>query len=179
MISYWSIVALQCCDSFCCTAKWSSYDVIVQSPSHVPFFETPWTAAHQAPCPSPPPGVCPNSWPLSRWCHPTISSSVIPVSLCLPPFPASESFSVSQLFESGGQSIRASASVFPMNIQGWFTLRLTGLISLWSKGLSRVLSSTAVRKHDLWVYPISVSSHHHSSLIIMRGCYPQVVDKEL
>ena len=80
------------------------------------------------PCPSPSPGACLSSWPLSRWCHPTISSSVVPFS-CLQSFPASGSFPVSQLFASGGQSIGASASVLPMNIQDWFPLGLTGLIS--------------------------------------------------
>ena len=87
------------------------------------------------PCPSPTPGVYSNSCPLSQWCHPTISSSVIPVSSCLQSFPASGSFSMSQLFSSGGHSIGASTSVLPMNIQNWFPLGTTGLISLLSKGL--------------------------------------------
>ena len=101
------------------------------------------------PSPSPSPGVCSNSWPLSQWCHPTISSSVIPFS-CLQSFPASESFQVSQLFASGGQSTGTSVSlsVFPMNIEDWFPLGLTGLISLRFKGLSRVFSNTAVQKHQ-------------------------------
>ena len=90
------------------------------------------------PCPSPSPGVCSNSCPLSQWCHPATSSSVIPFSSCLQSFPASRSFPMSWLFTSGSQSIRASASVLPMNIQGWFPLRLTGLISLLSKGLSSI-----------------------------------------
>ena len=92
------------------------------------------------PCPSPSPGVCSNSCPLSWWCLPTISSSVIPFSSCLQSFPASGSFLLSQLFASGGQSIGASASalVLPMNIQGWFPLGWTVLISLLSKGLSSV-----------------------------------------
>ena len=96
--------------------------------------------------PSPTPGVYSNSCPLSRCCHPTISSSVIPFS-CLQSFPASRSFPVSQLFTSGGQSIgiSASASVLPMNIQHWFPLGWTGLISLQSKGLSRVFSNTTVQ----------------------------------
>ena len=94
-------------------------------------------------CPSPTPRGCSNSWPLSWWCHPTISSSVTPF-FCLQSFPASGSFSVSQLFASGGQNIGASASVLPMNIQDWFPLGLTALISLLSKGLSRVFSSTTV-----------------------------------
>ena len=93
------------------------------------------------PCPSPSPRACSNSCPLSQWCHPTILSSVVPFS-CLQCFPESGSFPVSQLFESGGQSIGASAlaSVLPMNIQDWFHLGWTGWISLQSKGLSRVFS---------------------------------------
>ena len=88
-------------------------------------------------CPSPTPGVCSNSCPSSQWCHPTVSSSVIPFSSCLQSFPASGSFPVRQFFASGGQTIgaSASASVFPLNIQGWFPLGLTGLISfLTEKG---------------------------------------------
>ena len=90
------------------------------------------------PCPSPTPGACSNSCPSSQWCHPTISSSVIPFSACLPSFPASGSFPMSQVFASDGQSIgvSASASVLPMNSQDWFPLGLTGLLSLQSKGLS-------------------------------------------
>ena len=102
------------------------------------------------PCASPTPRACSNSCPLSRWCHPKISSSVIPFSSCLQSFPASRSFPRNQFFISGGQSIRASASVLPMNIQDWFPLGLTGLISLQSKGLSRVFSSTAVRNHQFF-----------------------------
>ena len=88
-------------------------------------------------CPSPTPRVYPNSSPLSWWCHPTISNSVALFSSCPQFFPASGSFQMSQLFTSGGQSTGASASVLPMNIQGWFPLELNGLISLQSKGLSR------------------------------------------
>ena len=100
-------------------------------------------------CPSPSPGVFSNSCPLSQWCHPTTSSSVVP---CPQSFPASKSFLMSQLFASGGQSIGASAlaSVLPMNIQGWFPLRLTGLISLVSQGLSKVFSSTTPQKHQFF-----------------------------
>ena len=92
------------------------------------------------PCPSLSPRACSNSCPLSRWCYPTISSSVIPFSSCLQSLPASRSLPVSWLFTSDGQSTGASAaaSVLPMNIQGWFPLGLTGFISLQSKGLSRV-----------------------------------------
>ena len=100
------------------------------------------------PCPSPTPRACSNSCPSSRWCHPTISSSVVPFSFCLQPFPASGSFPMSQFFASGGQRFGASASawVLPINIQDWFPLGLTGLISLQSKELSRVFSNTAVQK---------------------------------
>jgi len=93
------------------------------------------------PYPSPSPRACSNSCPLSQWCHPTISSSVIPFSSWLQSYPASGSFVMSQLFASGGQSIgaSASASVLPMNMQDWFPIGLTGLISLQSKGLSSLL----------------------------------------
>ena len=99
------------------------------------------------PCLSPSPRVCANSCPLSRWCHPTISSSVVPFSSCPGSSPASGSFQVSQFFTSGGQSIgaSASASVLPMNSEDWFPLELTGLISLQSKGLSRVFSNTSLK----------------------------------
>ena len=90
------------------------------------------------PCPSPAPGVHPNSCPSCQWSHPTISSSVVPFSSCLQSCPASGAFQMSQFFPSGGQSIGASASVFPMNTQGWSPLGWTGGISLVSKGLSRV-----------------------------------------
>ena len=102
------------------------------------------------PCPSPTPGVHPNPCPLSRWCHPTISSSVVPFSSCLQSFPASGSFQMSQLFTSGGQNIAVSAStsVLPMNTQDWSPLGWTGWISLQSKGLSRVFSNTTVQKQQ-------------------------------
>ena len=104
------------------------------------------------PCPSPTPRACSNSHPMSQWCHPTISSSVVPFSSCLRSFPASGSFQMSQFFASGGQSIgvSASASVVPMNIQHWFTSGWTGWISLQSKGLSRVFSDTTVQKHQFF-----------------------------
>ena len=100
-------------------------------------------------CPSPTPRACSNSCPLSRWCHPTISSSVVPFSSYLQLFPASGSFQMSQFFTSGGQSIgvSASASVLPMNIQDWFLL---GWIYLLSKGLSRVFSYTTLHKHQFF-----------------------------
>ena len=98
------------------------------------------------PCPSPTPGVCSNSRPSSRWCHPAISSSVVPFSSCPQSLPASVSFPLSQLFAWGGQSIgvSASASALPMNTQDWSPLGWTGWISLQSKGLSRVFSHTTV-----------------------------------
>ena len=104
------------------------------------------------PCPSPTSGVYPNPCPLSWWCHPTISSSVIPFSSCPQSFPASGSFQMTQLFASGGQNIgvSASTSVLLMNTQDWSPLGWTGWIFLQSKGLSRVFSNTTVQKHQLF-----------------------------
>ena len=117
------------------------------------------------PCRSPSHGVCSNPCPLSWWCHPTISSSVILFSSCLQSFPASGSFPMSQFFSSGGESTgasaSASASVLPMNIQGWFPLGLTGLICLKSKGLSRVFSNTIVQKHQFCSAQPSLWSNSH------------------
>ena len=121
------------------------------------------------PCPSPTPGVYLNSCPLSRWCHPAISSSVIPFSSCPQSLPASGSFPMSQLFAWCGQSIgvSASASVLPMNIQDWSPLGWTGWISLQSKGLSSVFSNTTVQKHQfLSTQPVLWSnSHIHTWLL--------------
>ena len=118
------------------------------------------------PCPPPTPGVRPNPCPLSRWCHPTISSSVIPFSSHPQSFPASGSLQMSQLFTSGGQSIgvSASASVLPMNTQDWSPLGWTGWISLQSQGLSRVFSSTTVQQHQFFGAQLSSlsSSHIHT-----------------
>ena len=110
------------------------------------------------PCPSPTPGDGSNSCPLSQWCHPTVSSSVVPFSSCLQSFPASGFFPVSQFFSSGGQSIgvSASASVLPMNIQDWFPSRWTGWISVQSKGFSRVFSNTTVQKHQFFSARLSL-----------------------
>ena len=110
------------------------------------------------PCPSPTPGACSNSCPLSWWCHPTISSSVFPFSSHLQSCPASGCFQMSQFFESGDQSTRASASasVFPMNIQDWFPLGWTGWISLQSKGLWRGFFNTTVQKHQLFGAQLSL-----------------------
>ena len=120
--------------------------------------------APRLPCPSPTPGVCSDSRPLSQWCHPTISSSIVPFSSCLQSFPASGSFPMSQFFTSGGQSIgvSASASVFPMNIQDWLLLGWTGWMSLQSKGLSRVFSNTTVQKNPF--FGTQVSSHSNSHI---------------
>ena len=110
------------------------------------------------PCPSPTPRVHPNPCPSSRWCHPTISSSVVPFSFCPQSFPASGSFQMSQLFASGGQSIGvlASTSVLPMNTQDWSPSGWTGWISLQSKGLSRVFSNTTVQKHQFFGAQLSL-----------------------
>ena len=115
------------------------------------------------PCPSPTPGAYPNSCPLSRWCHPTISSSVIPFSSCPQSFPASGFVQMSQLFTSRGQSIgvSASTSVFPMNTQNWSPLGWTGWISLQSKGFSSVFSNTTVQKHQFFGTQPSLWSNSH------------------
>ena len=135
--------------------------------SHVWLFVTLWTAA--------PSGfpvlhylrVCSNSCPLSQWCHPTISSSVTCFSSCPQSFPASWSFPRSWLFASSGQSIGTSVSVLPMNIQGWFPLGLTSVISWLSKRLSRVFSSTTILKHQFFsAQPLLLSdSHIHTWLL--------------
>ena len=121
----------------------------------------PWVAQNRLPRPSLSPRDCPNC-PSSRWCHPTISSSVFPFS-CLQSFPASRSFSMSQFSALGGQSIGASASatVLPMNIKDWFPFGLTGLISLQSKGLSRVFFNTTVLKHQFFNTQLSLWSKSH------------------
>ena len=138
-------------------------DQSVQSLSCVGLFVTPWTAAQQASLSITNSRTCSNSCPLSRWCHPTIPSSLIPFSSCLQSFPASESFPVSQFFASGGQSfgISASASVLPMNIQDWFPLGWAGWIALQSKGLLRVFSNTTVQKHQSFGAQLSLWSNSH------------------
>ena len=121
------------------------------------FFQPHQLQHARPPCPSPTPGVHPNPCPLSQWCHPTISSSVVPFSTCPQSYPASGSFPVSQLFTSGGQNIgvSASTSVLPKNTQDWFPLGWTGWISLQSKGLSRVLqhhsSKASILRHSAFV----------------------------
>ena len=115
------------------------------------------------PCPSPTPWVHSNSRPSSQWCHPAISSSVIPFSSCPQSLPASGSFPMSQLFSWGGQNIGVSAlaSVLPMKTQDWSPLGWTGRISLQSKGLSRVFSNTTVQKHQFFSSQISSQSNSH------------------
>ena len=119
------------------------------------------------PCPSPTPGVYPNSCPFSRWCHPAISSSVVPFSFCLQSFPASGSFLISQFFASGGQNIEVSASVsvLPVNTQDWLPLGCTGWISLQSKGLSKVFSNITVQKHQF--FSAQLSSQSNSQVIFI------------
>ena len=145
--------------SFCHSVQFSS----VQSLSRVQLFVTPWTAARKASCPSPTPGVHPNPCPLSRWCHPTISFSVVRFSSCSQSFPASGSFPMSQLFAWGGQITRVSAlaSVLPLNTQDWSPLGRTGWISLHSKGLSRVFSNTTVQKLQFFSAQLSSQSNSH------------------
>ena len=124
----------------------SPFAVVVQLLSHVQLL---WLHA-KLPCSILSPGVCSNPCPLSRWCHPTISSSIVPFSSCLQSFPASGSFPMSQFFTSGGQRIgvSASASVLPMNMQGWFTLGLPGLSSLQSKESQEFYSGSQFESAD-------------------------------
>ena len=129
------------------------------------------------PWPSLSPRVYSNLCPLSQWCHPTISPSVVPFSACLQFFPASGSFQMSQLFASGGQRIGASASVFPVIIQDWFPLGLTGLKSLQSKGLSRIFSNSTVQKHpflggqpSLWSNSSPIHDYRKNGLVYMNLC---------
>ena len=134
--------------------RWPKYWIssqfsFVQLLSHVQLF---MTAACQASLSTPTPRAYSNPYPLSQWCHTTISSSVISFSSCLQSFPASGSFPMSQFFASGGQNIgvSASASVLPKNTQDWSSLGWTGWISLQSKGLSRLFSNTTVQKHQFF-----------------------------
>ena len=125
-------------------------------------------------CPSPTPRAYLNSCPLSWWCHPTVSSFVIPFSSLLQSFPASGSFQMSQLFASGGQSIGVSASisVFPMKIQDWLPLEWTGWISLQSKGLSSVFSNTIIQKHQFFGSQLSSQSNSHIHTWPLEKPYP-------
>ena len=131
--------------------------------SHLQLLMTPWTAAHQASLSITNSQSLLKFMSIGRWCHPTISSSVIPFSSCLQSFPASGSFPMSQFFALGGQSIgvSASASVLPMNTQEWSPWGWTGWISLLSKGLSRVFSNTTVQKHQFFGSQLSLWSNSH------------------
>ena len=140
---------------------WHSYNSVQFSSSVVSNSLQPHELQHaRPPCPSSIAGVYPNLCPLSRRCHPTISSSVIPFSSCPQSYPASGSFQLSQLFASGGQSIgvSASTSVLSMNIQDWFPLGWTGWISLQFKWLSRIFSNITVQKHQFFGAPLSLWS---------------------
>ena len=142
-----------------CSGENALLRVVQFSPSVVSNSLRPHELQHtRPPCPSPTLRVYSNSCPLNRWCHPTISSSVIPFSSCPQSFPSSGSFSMSQLFTSGGQSIGVSAltSVLPMTTQDWFPLGWTSWISLQSKGLSRVFSNTTVQKHQFFSTQLSL-----------------------
>ena len=149
-----TVLILNCIKVNILLASVSQFSCSVMSDSLQPY----WWQHARPPCPSPTPGVYPNSCPLSQWCHPTISCSVVPFSSCLQSFPASHSFLMSQLFASGGQSIRvsSSASVLPVNTQDWFPLGWTGWISLQSKGLSRVFSNTTVQKRQFFSAQLSL-----------------------
>ena len=139
---------------FCCSVSQSDPTLFNPMDCSTPGF----------PYPSPSPRACSSSCPSSWWCHPTISSSVVPFPSCLQSFPASGSFPLSQFFRSGDQSIGVSASVSvpPMNILDWFPFRWTGWISLQSKGLSRVFSNTSVQKHQFSGVQPSLWSNSHT-----------------
>ena len=141
--------------------------------SHVQLLVTPWLQHARLPCPSLSPRVCSNSCSLSQWRHPIISSSVFPFSYCHQSFPSSGSFPKSRLFTSGDQSTGAwaSTSVLPVNIQDWSPLGLTGLISLQSKGLSRVFSSTTVQKHKFFGAQPSLWSNSHIHTWLLEKPY--------
>ena len=143
----------------------SLFTIIIQfSHSFVSHSLWPHVLQHtRVPCPSPIPEAHSNSCPSNWWCHPIISSSVIPFTSYLQSFPTSGSFQMSLCFTSGGQSIGVSASVpvFPKNIQDWFSLGWTGWISLQSKGLSRVFSSSIVQKHQFFGAQLSLRSNSH------------------
>ena len=158
----WSLTSLALYHSFFFTVRYI-FSSVQFSHSVVSTSLRPHEPQHaRPPCPSPTPGVYSNLCPLSRWWHPTISSSVVPFSFCPQSFPASGSFQMSQLFASGGQSIRVSAStsVLPMNTQDW-SLEWTDWISLQSKGLSRVFSNTTVQKHQFFGAQLSSPSNFH------------------
>ena len=145
--------------------NWLTLSSVQFSGSVVSEFLWPHGLQHtRVPYPSPTPGVHSDSCPSSQWCHPTISSSVIPFFSCLQSFQASGYFQMSQFFAWGGQSIGVSAlaSVLPMNIQDWFPLGLSGWISLQSKGLSRIFSNTTAQKHQFFTAQLSLWSNSTS-----------------
>ena len=148
IIYIWNIADLQCCAIF--SSVQFSCSVVSDS-------LRPHGLQHaRLPCPSPTPRVGSNSCGPNWWCHPTISSSVVPFSSCPQSFPTSESFLMSQFFAWGSQGVSASASVLQMNIQDWFPSGWAGLISLQSKGLSRVFSITTVQKHQFFCAQLSL-----------------------
>ena len=153
-ICLWSLLVLD----FCLLGVLKSVLIFSSVAQSCRLFATHGLQYARLPCPSPTPEVCSNSCPSSWWCRPTISSSVVPFSSCLQSFPASGSFPVSQFFPSGGQSIgvSASASFLPMNIQDWFPLGWTGLISLQPKELSRVFSNTVIQRHQFFGTQLSL-----------------------
>ena len=164
----------------CMLSTWNYHNIVNQlsvqfsHSSHVWLFATPWISARQTS-----PSIT-SSWSLLKlmpknwWCHPTISSSVIPFSSHLHSFPASGSSPMSQFFASGGQSIgvSASASVLPISIQDWFPLGLTGWISLQSKGLSRVFSNITVQKHQFFSTQLSLKSNSHIHIWLLEKPQP-------
>ena len=155
------IIPIKICCNFLFSPIWYAFSGCCSVAQSCP---TPWLHGLQhdrLPCPSPFPGVGSDSCPLSQWCHPTISSSAARFSFCLQSFPASGSFSMTWLFPSSGQSIGASPSVLSMDIDGEFPLEMTGLISLQSKGLSGVFSSTTVWNHLFFGAQPSLQSKFH------------------
>ena len=167
---YWNVQLYSLCFSLALLTTMTSFeyhilDISVQF-SHSVMSDSLWPHELQhvrLPCPSPTLRVYPNPCPLSQWCHPTISSSVIPFSSRLQSFPGSGSFPMSQLFTSGGQStgVSASTSVLPMNTQDWSPLGWIGWISMQPKGLSRVFSNTTVQKHQFFGTQLSSQSNSH------------------
>ena len=167
----WPISCRESCFSYWAKCLHSSFLSFYWSISSVQFSHSvvsdslwPHELQHtRPPCPSPTPGVCPDSHPLSQWCHPAISSSVVPFSSCPQSLPASESFPMSQLFAWGGQStgVSALASFLPKNTQGRSPSEWTGWISLQSKGLSRVFSNTTVQNHQFFSAQSSSQSTSH------------------
>ena len=147
--------------------SWGGQSIGVQSsvqfPNHVQFFVTPWTGAHQPPCPSPSPEFCPSSCPLHWWCHPAISSSDT-LFFCPQCFPESGTFPKNHLFVSDEKNTRvsASASILQKCIQNWFPFRLTGLISLLSKGFSGVFSSPTIQRHQFFSALLYLPSSPHN-----------------